>query len=97
MGVRLPFKDGAYRVAMENESQLIPISIHIPLGCWNSWYPLNLLWGGSADNVVLTIHKPVQAKKDSDKEELKKQTYDAIFSVLPLIGEEIVYKKEKQT
>lgn len=98
MGVRLPFKDGAYRVAMDNESQLIPISIHIPLSCWNSWYPLNLLWGGSVDNVVLTIHKPIQAKKESDKEELKKKTYDAIFSVLPLIGEEILYKKkEKQT
>jgi len=53
------------------------------------------LWGGSVDNVVLTIHKPIQAKKDSDKEDLKKQTYDAIFSVLPLIGEEIEYKKKK--
>eukprot|EP00984_Skeletonema_dohrnii_P017044 scaffold7681_cov189-Skeletonema_dohrnii-CCMP3373.AAC.4 len=94
MAVRLPFKDGAYRVAMENESQLIPISIHIPLSCWNSWYPLNLLWGGSMDNVVLTIHKPIQAKKDSDKEELKKMTYDSIFSVLPLIGEEIVDQKK---
>lgn len=95
MGVRLPFKDGAYIVAIENESQLIPISIQIPLTCWNSWYPLNILWGGSVDNVVLTIHKPIQAKKDSDKEDLKKQTYDAIFSVLPLIGEEIEYKKKK--
>lgn len=94
MAVRLPFKDGAYRVAMENESQLIPISIHIPLSCWNSWYPLNLLWGGSMENVVLTIHKPIQAKKDSDKEELKKMTYDSIFSVLPLIGEEIVDQKK---
>ena len=94
MGVRLPFKDGAYRVAIENESKLIPISIHIPLSCWNSWYPFNLLWGGSTENVVLTIHKPIQAKKDSDKEELKKQTYDSIFSVLPLIGEEIVDQKK---
>mmetsp|Transcript_21219 Transcript_21219/g.30368 ORF Transcript_21219/g.30368 Transcript_21219/m.30368 type:complete len:311 (-) Transcript_21219:102-1034(-) len=94
MGVRLPFKDGAYRVAIENESKLIPISIHIPLSCWNNWYPLNLLWGGSVENVVLTIHKPIQAKKDSDKEELKKQTYDSIFSVLPLIGEEIVDQKK---
>ena len=46
------------------------------------------------ENVVLTIHKPIQAKKDSDKEELKKMTYDSIFSVLPLIGEEIVDQKK---
>jgi hypothetical protein len=43
---------------------------------------------------VLTIQKPIQAKRDSDKEELKKETYDAIFSVLPLIGEETVEHKK---
>lgn len=89
MAVRLPFKDGAYRVALENQSQLIPISIDIPLSCWNSMYPLCLLWGGSVSNVVLTVHEPIQAKVGMDKEELKKKTYDAIFSVLPLIGEEV--------
>lgn len=96
MAVRLPFKDGAYKVALENESQLIPVSIHIPLVCWNSWYPLSLLWGGSVENVVLTVHKPIQAKEGMGKEELKKKTYDAIFSVIPLIGEEIKeFKKRK--
>lgn len=95
MAVRLPFKDGAYRVALENQSQLIPISIDIPLSCWNSMYPLCLLWGGSVNNVVLTVHEPIQAKSGMDKEELKKKTYDAIFSVLPLIGEEV--KEPKKT
>ncbi len=96
MAVRLPFKDGAYRVALDNESQLIPVSIEIPLTCWNSWYPLCLLWGGKVDNVILTIHKPIQAKEGMDKEELKKKTYDAIFSVVPLIGEEIKELKKKK-
>mmetsp|Transcript_36595 Transcript_36595/g.76790 ORF Transcript_36595/g.76790 Transcript_36595/m.76790 type:complete len:312 (+) Transcript_36595:308-1243(+) len=96
MAGRLPFKDGAYKVAMENESQIIPVSINIPLTCWNSWYPMCLLWGGSVDNVVLTVHEPLQAKKDMDKEELKKKSYDAIFSEIPLIGEEIKeFKKRK--
>mmetsp|Transcript_19994 Transcript_19994/g.43341 ORF Transcript_19994/g.43341 Transcript_19994/m.43341 type:complete len:316 (+) Transcript_19994:60-1007(+) len=96
MSVRLPFKDGAYKVALDNESQLIPVSIEIPLTCWNSLYPLCLLWGGSVDNVVLTVHKPIQAKKGMEKEELKKKTYDAIFSVLPLVGEEVKeFKKRK--
>ena len=95
MAVRLPFKDGAYRVALENQSQLVPISIDIPLSCWNSMYPLCLLWGGSVNNVVLTVHEPIQAKNGMDKEELKKKTYDAIFSVLPLIGEEV--KELKKT
>lgn len=93
---RLPFKDGAFNVAMENESQIVPVSIHVPVNLWNSWYPLCLLWGGSVENLALTIHKPIQAKKGMDKEELKKKTYDAIFSVIPLIGEEIKeYKKKK--
>eukprot|EP00584_Thalassiosira_punctigera_P018384 CAMPEP_0172552236 /NCGR_PEP_ID=MMETSP1067-20121228/43701_1 /TAXON_ID=265564 ORGANISM="Thalassiosira punctigera, Strain Tpunct2005C2" /NCGR_SAMPLE_ID=MMETSP1067 /ASSEMBLY_ACC=CAM_ASM_000444 /LENGTH=141 /DNA_ID=CAMNT_0013340167 /DNA_START=648 /DNA_END=1073 /DNA_ORIENTATION=+ len=96
MAVRLPFKDGAYRVALENESQLIPVSIDIPLTCWNSWYPLCLLWGGSVDNVVLTVHKPIQAKGGIDKEELKKKTYEAIFSVVPLIGEEVGELKKRK-
>jgi 1-acyl-sn-glycerol-3-phosphate acyltransferase len=96
MAGRLPFKDGAYRVALENESQLVPVSIHIPLSCWNSWYPLCLLWGGSVENVVLTVHKPIQTKEGMDKEELKKKTYDAIFSEVPLIGEEVnEFKKKK--
>lgn len=96
MADRLPFKDGAYRVALENESQIIPVSIEIPLTCWNSLYPLCLLWGGSVDNVVLTVHKPIQAKKGMDKEDLKKKTYDTIFSVIPLIGEEVKeFKKRK--
>ncbi|KAL7535124.1 hypothetical protein ACHAWF_005066 [Thalassiosira exigua] len=95
MAVRLPFKDGAYRVALDNESQMIPVSIDIPLSCWNSWYPFCLLWGGSVDNVVLTVHKPIQAKKGMDKEELKKKTYDEIFSALPLIGEEVKQKKKE--
>lgn len=93
---RLPFKDGAFNVAMENETQIVPVSIHIPLSCWNSWYPLCLLWGGSVENLALTVHKPIQAKKDMDKEELKKKAYDAIFSVIPLIGEEIKETKKKK-
>jgi hypothetical protein len=57
---------------------------------------LCLLWGGTYDKVVLTIHKPVKVKKNMDREAIKKQTYDAIFSVLPLVGEEITEtKKEK--
>jgi len=77
---RLPFKDGAFKVAMDNESALIPISIEIPMTVWNRPYPLP--WG-SADPVVLTIHKAIPSKKDSDKEALKKQCFDTISSCLP--------------
>eukprot|EP00581_Thalassiosira_minuscula_P010822 CAMPEP_0183729374 /NCGR_PEP_ID=MMETSP0737-20130205/30076_1 /TAXON_ID=385413 /ORGANISM="Thalassiosira miniscula, Strain CCMP1093" /LENGTH=309 /DNA_ID=CAMNT_0025961533 /DNA_START=51 /DNA_END=980 /DNA_ORIENTATION=+ len=96
MAERLPFKDGAYRVALENKSCLIPISIHIPLTCWNSWYPLCLLWGGKVENLRLTIHPPIEAKEGMEKEELKKLTYDAIFSCVPLIGEEVTEFKKKK-
>ena len=96
MAVRLPFKDGAYKVALESESQLVPISIEIPHNVWNNWYPLCLLWGGSYDKVIITCHKSIEVKKDMDREEIKKKTYDAIFSVIPLVGEEITeLKKDK--
>lgn len=88
MSERLPFKDGAYKVAMENGSDIIPISIKIPMTCWNSWYPLCLLWGGKCEKVVLTVHKPIPTNKDMKLEDLKKKSYDAIYSVLPMIGED---------
>jgi 1-acyl-sn-glycerol-3-phosphate acyltransferase len=93
---RLPFKDGAYILAVDNKTQIIPVSINIPLSCWNSLYPLCLLWGKSVDSVVLTVHKPIHFEEGMDKETLKKLSYDAIFSVIPLIGEEAKeLKKDK--
>ena len=47
-------------------------------------------------NVVLTVHKPIQVTEGMDKEALKKETFDAIFSVIPLSGDELdELKKEK--
>lgn len=74
---RLPFKDGAFKVATSNDSALVPISIDIPLTTWNSLYPF-----GKADPVVLTIHKPIESK-GKDIETLKKETSEIIYSVLP--------------
>lgn len=76
MGERLPFKDGAFKVATNNDSILVPISIEIPLTAWNSSYPF-----GKAEPVVLTIHKPIESK-GKDVETLKKETSETIFSVL---------------
>ena len=77
LGERLPFKDGAYKIAKENNAQLIPISIDIPLTAWNSTYPF-----GKANPIVLTVHKPIDSK-DKELEVLKKETFDVIYSVLP--------------
>ena len=38
---KLPFKDGVFRVVIENESLIVPISICVPRNARNSWYPLN--------------------------------------------------------
>lgn len=90
MSQKLPFKDGAFNIAMHNESVIVPISINIPPGIWNTWYPLNLLWSGSRANgnecsnkIIVTIHEGIPTKKDMDKEELKKRTQDIIYSCLP--------------
>lgn len=54
----LPFKDGAFKIAIENEAPLVPISINVPVNMWNSFYPLNLLWGATEDQEVsiFTVH-----------------------------------------
>jgi 1-acyl-sn-glycerol-3-phosphate acyltransferase len=77
LGERLPFKDGAFKVAKENNSVLIPISIDIPLTAWNSLYPFT-----KAAPVILTVHKPIPSL-GKDLEQLKNESFDAIYSVLP--------------
>mmetsp|Transcript_18405 Transcript_18405/g.44463 ORF Transcript_18405/g.44463 Transcript_18405/m.44463 type:complete len:316 (+) Transcript_18405:141-1088(+) len=79
LGERLPFKKGAFNIAMENESLLVPVSIEIPLTAWNSSYPF-----GKCDPVVLTIHKPIRTKgRKDDMDGLMKESFDTIYSVLP--------------
>lgn len=77
MSERLPFKDGAFKVATNNGGKLVPVSIEVPLTAWNSSYPF-----GKAEPVVLTVHKPVETE-GKDIETLKKATFDTIYSVLP--------------
>jgi 1-acyl-sn-glycerol-3-phosphate acyltransferase len=83
---RLPAKDGAFILAQSNRSLLIPISIEIPLDAWNSLYPVNQLWGGSAPVVKITVHPSILPSENSEKEGrelLKQQCMDQIYSVLP--------------
>jgi lysophosphatidate acyltransferase len=86
MHKKLPFKDGAFRIAAENESVLVPITIDIPANCWNSFYPVNLLWGqkrGEVNKIIATVHDPIPVKKDADIKALKEKCQDIIYSVLP--------------
>ncbi|KAL3915084.1 MAG: hypothetical protein SGARI_008265 [Bacillariaceae sp.] len=78
LGERLPFKDGAFKVAKQTDAVLIPISVDIPLTAWNSWYPLVK----APNPVVLTVHPPIESK-GKDIEQLKKESFAAIYSVLP--------------
>lgn len=81
----LPFKDGAFNVALENESTLIPISINIPTTAWNRVYPL-VPWK-RCDPIVVTVHKGIPVNKNSDKEKLKKTSSNVIYSCLPRYDE----------
>ena len=85
MAEKLPFKSGAFVVAQANKSSLIPVSIEIPTNAWNSFYPINLLWGGSAPTVKLTVHKWIPVTGSEDREDLKRRCMEQIYSVLPPI------------
>lgn len=82
LGERLPFKYGAYKMAVESEVPLVPISIDIPLQVWNDAYPFNILWT-KKDPIVLTIHEPIPVKKDMDMDVLIQKSSKEIYSVLP--------------
>mmetsp|Transcript_21975 Transcript_21975/g.30591 ORF Transcript_21975/g.30591 Transcript_21975/m.30591 type:complete len:307 (+) Transcript_21975:79-999(+) len=90
---RLPFKDGAFKIAMKNKATIVPVSINTPMTVWNDLYPLNRLWGGKSEPIVITVHKQIPVKGDEDKEKLKETCFNVIYSVLPEIGE--ADKKEK--
>ena len=92
---RLPFKDGAFKIAIDCQTSLIPISIEIPLSAWNTYYPLSLpfIWLGFVkppQNVILTVHPKVSTvgKTYDDLESLKRQCFDTIYSVLPSQGDD---------
>lgn len=78
LGERLPFKDGAFKIALENNSKMIPISLEIPLTAWNSAYPFS----SQVPPIVLTVHPPIDSK-GKEIEVLKKECFDTIYSVLP--------------
>jgi lysophosphatidate acyltransferase len=84
---KLPFKDGAFIVAQNNCSPLVPLSIEIPTDAWTSWYPLQLLWTRESPTVIITVHKPIPVTGKEDRETLKKKCFDQIYSVLPPVIE----------
>mmetsp|Transcript_7731 Transcript_7731/g.11329 ORF Transcript_7731/g.11329 Transcript_7731/m.11329 type:complete len:340 (+) Transcript_7731:138-1157(+) len=92
MSEKRQFKDGAFKIAIENEAVLVPMSIQVPLNAWNSFYPLTKLWGGAGKDgddlnqekiVTITVHDPIVVKRYTDMEELKNKCEDIIYSALP--------------
>ena len=85
----LPFRDGAFNLALEGGYQIVPISIELPRAFWNTLYPINLLWKAKNDPVVITIHPVVEVKKAvgsvdvAEKDKLKKKCEEVILSTLP--------------
>jgi len=91
---KLPFKNGAFVVAQTNRSPLIPLSFDIPRNAWNSFYPLNVLWGGKPPIITITIHKAIPVTGNEDIESLKQQCMNQIYSVIPEVVEKERKKKE---
>ena len=75
MTERLPFKDGAFKIALENKSLIIPLSIEVPPGLWNSVYPIH--------TIKITVHDGVHAREGMDRTNLKKQCEEIVYCVLP--------------
>jgi len=97
---KLPFKNGAYNIALETQCDIVPVSIYIPPGIYNSGYPFNSLWGGrQIFNITVTIHKAMNVQKGMDKEKLKKQSINIIYSALPSVYDKrsrLVFYEDKK-
>jgi lysophosphatidate acyltransferase len=80
---RREFKDGAFKVALDNKSTLIPLSIGLPRNAWNCAYPVSLLWGRSTpEPITITVHPSIPVKGTESRDELKQRCWDQIYSVL---------------
>jgi 1-acyl-sn-glycerol-3-phosphate acyltransferase len=90
---RLPFKDGAFIVALASKAPLVPISIDIPDNAWNSYYPLSLLWSSVRPIVKLTVHAPIPVTGEESRESLRQACFDKIYSVLPIYKEDDAKQK----
>ena len=82
----LPFKDGAFVMAETNQTDLIPVSIHIPRNTnpWNSFYP----FFQKAPVIRLTIHAPISYDPKRDRSTTKQLCFDTIYSALPRVKRE---------
>ena len=92
---RLEPKDGAFKIAIENKSDLVPISIGVPRNAWNTAYPLNLLWGGKTEPIRITVHQPIKVKGTEEREFLKRLCFDKIYSILQPVDSDQSSKKDK--
>jgi 1-acyl-sn-glycerol-3-phosphate acyltransferase len=89
MTERLPFKEGAFNIALETQATIVPISIEVPMGTWNNLFPISKLWGGSGNTIILTVHEPIHVTQDMKKEDLKQICMDRIYSVLPHVSQKL--------
>ncbi|ETV99895.1 hypothetical protein H310_07927 [Aphanomyces invadans] len=69
----LPFKDGAFDLAVDANVEILPVTIIIPDDLW-TWNRLG--------KVKLVIGKPI-AVGNATKDELKQKAYDVVLSNLP--------------
>lgn len=74
-GEMAPFKKGAFRIAISNQLDIIPVTI---AGTWEAWRPLSKRVMGGPLRAV--IHDPISVKglDLSDIEDLKIQVHDVI-------------------
>mmetsp|Transcript_4484 Transcript_4484/g.5193 ORF Transcript_4484/g.5193 Transcript_4484/m.5193 type:complete len:311 (-) Transcript_4484:62-994(-) len=85
MAERLKFRDGALNVALQNKSSLIPLSIEIPLNAWTRTYPFTTQKFDSFDPIIITVHDAIKVNGNENKDALRRQCFDTIYSVLPHI------------
>jgi len=80
---RLPFKNGAFNIAIDAGVPIVPITIDIPTDAWGTGWIPSRFTDKPKDPIILTIHPIILVNRDADKEELKIKCYETVYSCLP--------------
>jgi 1-acyl-sn-glycerol-3-phosphate acyltransferase len=83
-----PFKKGAFRIAITNQLDIIPVTI---AGTWEAWRPLSKRVMGGPIRAVIHDPIPVEGLQLSDIDDLRTQVHDIIAKEYESLRESTEY------
>mmetsp|Transcript_16629 Transcript_16629/g.34325 ORF Transcript_16629/g.34325 Transcript_16629/m.34325 type:complete len:239 (-) Transcript_16629:23-739(-) len=85
----LPFKHGAFSIAISEKVDVVPVSIHLEGSTWKRWPLYGYLFGVEeakrTPQAVITVHETIPVKDymgEGGKEKMMEKAQEVVYSVL---------------